>query len=392
MSDENPYLKFCTTDHQRNIVKAVERIGDPTRAAKELGLDGGNTRKVWSKVKAKAAIQGIAPEEDLTHEIPEPLSLKGASTLYGSDGKVKLQWVKSNKDIEKARSILEVVADELSKDIKKAKPIKVPKKNDEDLLNVFVITDYHLGQLSWGEETRDADWDTSIAENLLIAFFQEAIRKAPSAETAIFCQLGDFLHFDGLESITPTGGNLLQTDSRFAKLVRVAIRVVREVIRMLLSKHQHVHVIMAEGNHDLASSVWLREWLSIMYADEPRITVDTSPDPYYCYEHGKTSLFFHHGHKKKPNNISDVFARKFRDVWGRTEYSYGFLGHMHHVQQKEDNLMVIEQFRTLAAADNYASRGGWMSGRDAKAITYHKDYGKTSEVTINYDFLRDYYE
>ena len=181
---------------------------------------------------------------------------------------------------------------------------------------------------------------------------------------------------------------MLDADTRFQKLVRVAIRVLRQVIDMLLSKHQRVHVLMAEGNHDMASSVWLREWFAVLYENEPRITVDRSPDPYYCYEFGQTALYFHHGHRRKPANVSDVFVAKFRYVFGRTKHSYAHMGHLHHVDIKENNLMTVEQHRTLAAADAYASRGGWISGRDAKVITYHRQYGEVGRLTISPDMLK----
>ena len=145
---------------------------------------------------------------------------------------------------------------------------------------------------------------------------------------------------------------------------------------------------MADANHDPASEAWLREMFAVFYENEPRVTVDTTADTYYCYEHGLTSLFFHHGHKRKPANIDTVFAAKFREVFGRTKYSYAHMGHLHSIDVKETNLMLVEQHRTLAAPDAYASRGGWISGRDAKVITYHKDYGKVAESVISIDMLK----
>ena len=50
--------------------------------------------------------------------------------------------------------------------------------------------------------------------------------------------------------------------------------------------------------------------------------------------------------------------------------------------------MIIEQHRTLAAKDAYASRGGWSSGRDSKVITYHKEFGEVGRLTINIDMLK----
>ena len=106
-------------------------------------------------------------------------------------------------------------------------------------MNCYVITDYHLGALSWGEET-GADWDLKIAEDTLVAWFSRAIEQSPAAETALLAQISDFLHWDGFDPVTPAHRNLLDADTRFPKLVRVAIRVLRRVIRMLLAKHPKV--------------------------------------------------------------------------------------------------------------------------------------------------------
>ena len=240
--------------------------------------------------------------------------------------------------------------------------------------------------LAWHEETGD-DWDTDIAEKMLVDWFAEAIARSPDSRIGVFAQLGDFLHWDGMDAVTPASKHLLDADTRFQKLVRVAIRVIRRTIAMLLSKHEIVHIIMAEGNHDPASSIWLRELFKALDENDPRITVDLSPDPYYCYEFGQTSLFFHHGHKKKPMAVSDVFAAKFRNVFGRTKHSYAHMGHMHHIDLKENNLMLVEQHRTLSGSDAYASRGGWISGRDAQVITYHSKYGEVGRNRINSQML-----
>ena len=50
--------------------------------------------------------------------------------------------------------------------------------------------------------------------------------------------------------------------------------------------------------------------------------------------------------------------------------------------------MTLEQHRTLAPKDSYASRGGWISGRDAKVITYHSKYGEVGRLTISPEMLK----
>lgn len=312
---------------------------------------------------------------------PDGYYVKGFTPLQ-RDGETPLQWVKFERDRDQAKLEFEAFIKGATEKLPRERPVKAPRHGDDDLLNCYVITDYHLGMLSWREET-GADWDLRIAEDMLVEWFKVAIACAPSAAVGVLAQLGDFLHWDGMDAVTPAHKNLLDADTRFQKLVRTAIKVLRRVIGMLLAKHERLIVVIAEGNHDPASSIWMREIFPVLYENEPRITVIRSPDPYYCIEHGDTSLFFHHGHKRRPKEVGEVFAAKFREIFGRTKHSYGHTGHLHHVDAKETCLMVIEQHRTLAAPDAFASRGGWLSGRDAQVITYHKRFGEVGRNRIN---------
>lgn len=319
------------------------------------------------------------------------MKLAGTSTLLDKDGNTVMQWVKTSADQLKQAAAQDAVFAALRDELKMHRyaAIAAPSGTLEDLLTQYTITDFHLGMLAWGEETGGEDWDTKIAEQLLMDWFDVAIEHAPAAASAVLANLGDFLHWDGLDAVTPQNKNLLDADTRFAKLVRVAIRLIRHVINRLLAKHQRVHVIMSDANHDPASSVWLREWLAEVYTDNPRVTVEQSADAYYCVEHGLSSLFYSHGHKRKIKDIDDVFVAKFREIFGRTKFSYAHLGHLHSDEVLETNLMKVERHRTLTPGDAYAGKGGWVSGRDAKVITYHKQFGEVLRMTVNPDMVRE---
>ena len=386
MNNYNELLKYTICDSEMECIKAVIKTGSPTEAAKLLDVNPRTVTRKVARIKSRAAIKGYSPDHNMTHTVPDGFKVKGVSTFYNEEGNPIRQWVKSTEDSERREQLIQEAIKAATDSIPRTKAIKPPKHTDSDLANLYTITDYHLGMMSWHEETGE-DWDTGIAEDLLVNWFGAAIALSPQSEVGIFAQLGDFLHWDGLDAVTPANKHILDADTRFQKVVRITIRVIRRVIAMLLKKHDQVYVIMAEGNHDPASSIWLRELLTALYGDEPRVEVNNSVDPYYCYEHGLTSLFFHHGHKKRIANIDDVFASKFREVFGRTKFSYAHMGHLHHVDVKETNLMIIEQHRTLAAPDAYASRGGWMSGRDAQVITYHKEYGQVGRVVISPDMV-----
>lgn len=323
----------------------------------------------------------------MVHTVPDGYKVKGVSTLYKPDGSIAAQWVKSTADEQVQAEIMKAAIEAMADTIPRLKPVQVPKHGNAKLCNCYVITDFHMGMLSHHEET-GADYDLKIAEKILIDWFSQAIAQSPDSETAVFAQLSDFLHADGLEPLTPASKHVLDVDSRFHKVVRTVIRVLRQVIDMLLAKHKRLHLVMADANHDPVSQIWLREWFAVLYENEPRITIDRSPSPYNAFEFGKVALFFHHGHKRKVANVSEVFAAQFRELFGRTKYAYAHMGHLHSVDVKENNLMIVEQHRTLAAADAYAARGGWLSGRDAQVITYHAEYGEVSRVKINSDMLK----
>ena len=368
----------------QDYIDAIKEAGSQRKAAELLGVNERTLTRRMAKISRKQQPE-YRPTENLP-VVPENFLISKVSSLQ-KEGDTLLQWVQARPDAQKVLKAMQEAVDALSEEIPRATLMRAPPPSNDQLLNVYTITDYHLGMLAWEPET-GADWDTDIAERMLVDWFSHSISQAPDASSCVFAQLGDFMHFDGLDSVTPSSGHILDADTRFTRLVRVAIRVTARVIDMLLSKYQSVYVLMAEGNHDLASSCWLRELTAARYENEPRVMVETRPDPYYCYEHGLTSLFWHHGHKHRMSGIDTVFAAKFREVFGRTKYSYAHTGHLHHRELKETNLMIVEQHRTLAAPDAYASRGGWMSGRSSTVITYHREYGEVGRITLSPEMLK----
>lgn len=326
------------------------------------------------------------PEPGEPYQVPPGHIVRGRSTLVGPDGRVLQEWFKTKAEDEARHEALLAALEGLKDEIPRAEPVAPPDHTEADLASQYTLTDMHFGMLSWRHETGE-DYDLAEAERLLSRFVATAVAMSPPSGVGILAQLGDFLHYDSHKSLTPEHGNLLDTDSRFPKIVRVAIRALRSAVRALLAKHAKVHVIMADANHDPASSVWLREMFAAFYEDEPRVSVETSAHTYYCYQHGDVALFYHHGHRKKPKEVAGVFAGTFREVYGRTKYAYAHLGHRHADELLPTALMKVEQHETLAAKDAYAAHGGWLSGRSAKVIHYHKRYGEVSRLIVTPQML-----
>ena len=378
----DPKLKEYATPTQLKYIEAVEKFGSHRAAAEALGVVRGAVGNAIARVKAVAARSGYSPEHDMNHLVPDGYMVRGVSSYFNAEGKLAGQWVKSSIDHERQVQIIREIVEALSESIPKAEPVQPPQGEVIDALcNLIVFTDYHLGQLSYGKETGD-DWDIKIAEQVLVSSFMHMIEYSPKAKTLVFCIQGDFLHSDGLLPLTPAHKNVLDTDSRFSKIVSTAIRVIRNLIRFALQKHEAVHLVICEGNHDEASSVWLRHLFTALYEDEKRLTVNQSELPFYAYQHGEVMLGFHHGHKVKNEQLPLLFAAQYAKMWGATTKRYVNCGHRHHVDEKEFNGMIVIQHPTLAARDAHSARGGYISNRSASVITYHEKYGQVARTTV----------
>lgn len=337
--------------------------------------------------KAKLAKKGVGHGRDVSHLVPDGYKIKGTSSLVDEFGNTKLQWVKTDTDAERQVELMKAVIEGMKSEITPVAPVKVARaKRNDKLLNLYTVSDFHLGMLAWADESGD-DWDMKIAEDLFSRWFDAAFQKAPDAGTGVINLLGDFAHFDSLVAVTPASGHALDADTRYQKLVRYMIRMVRRVVDMALVKHKNVRLLIVQGNHDESGMIWLAEMFCTLYDNEPRVFVDTSPDVYKMVQHGKTTLFFHHGHKARFDAIEPVMIAKFRKAFGESVYSYAHVGNLHHQKIVESRNMIVEQHRTLAAKDAYASRGGWMSGRSANVITYSAEYGEVARLTISPEML-----
>jgi len=325
--------------------------------------------------------QFVGEFKDGLFDLPVGMFADKATTQYGGDGSLQRQWVKAKIDPLRQKLALESALEAMYEELPRYVPTLGPDHTVSELANLYVFTDCHIGMLAWGKETGD-DWDTTIAERTLIRTFEAMIAGSPKAKVAIIGQMGDFLHFDGLLAVTPTSKHVLDADSRFSKIVKVAIRVLRHIINMALLNHEEVYVVMADANHDPASQVWLRHMFTALYENEPRVKVNNSEKPFYAYEHGQTMIGFHHGHTVKKEKLPLLLATLYPKMWGNTVKRYVHTGHLHMVDEVEANGMKIIQHPTIAAKDAYAVRNGWVSQRQASCITYHDVFGEVGRTIV----------
>ena len=377
--------EFATTVRQHEILDAVKAHCSLRKAAAALGVNKSSVTECVNRLSARAAKRDPGEHQYNVKPVPVGFQIKGVSQYVDKNGKVAGQWIKSNADAAQQQEAIQAAIAAVCEDITPVPRVHVQGDVFKNLCNVYTLTDSHVGMLAWNAETYSGDWDLAIAEANLTQCFEQMVRSSPAAGTCVIAQLGDFLHYDSaVSSVTPMHGHILDADGRMPKMVKTAIRIMRRVIDFALLKHEKVILLMAEGNHDISSSVWLRAMFQALYEDEPRIEVIDSELPYYTYQHGSTMLAWHHGHLSKNEQLPMLFAAQFPLVWGGTTKRYVHTGHRHHTHEftKELSGMTVTQHPTLAARDAYASRGGWMAERQVSSFTYSDKYGQVAKNTV----------
>lgn len=381
MAVDQALRRFCT-DRQWEVLTAIDECGSQNKAAIKLGVSRRSVRDSHAAVKSKAARHGHAPEHDMVRQVPDGFHVRGVSTLYDEVGTPRMQWVKSSIDHARQDEMFRAALDAMAEDLPRVKPTVAPKKTSDQLMACYPVGDHHLGMLSWAEET-GADYDLSIGEQLLANATDHLIKSIPPCDAAAIVVLGDFMHYDSFESVTPTSRNQLDADSRFPKMVRAAIRSLRRMVQAALLQHGSVLLIIEIGNHDISSSIFLMECLSAIYEKEPRVKVDTSPRHFHYFRFGKNLVGVTHGDNTKMDRLPLIMAADRPEDWGQTTYRYWWTGHVHHDAVKDYEGCRAESFRILAPTDAWAANKGYRSGRDMKAIVLHKEYGEVARHIVN---------
>lgn len=329
---------------------------------------------------------GIDPEKVV--RLADPKTIRKVATYTGAGGRVTGQWL-SESPAEVARvAAWQQFADELRADLPRVEPMQAPTVADTDLMVAYPVADHHFGMLAWAPEA-GADYDLSIADGILAAAAGYLMDAAPPAAECLLPFMGDMLHYDGYEPKTPQSGHALDADSRFPLMVQVATRGIRRQIEMARRRHKHVRVVFVPGNHDPASTVFLRSAFAAIYEDEPRVTVDTTPGVFHYVTFGANLIGLYHGHQVKFDSLPKIMARDRPREWGATTSRYWWTGHIHHSKRAD---MIpgamdlegcsVEAFRSLIPPDSWHAFSGYRAPRDAKAIVLHRQYGEQQRITF----------
>lgn len=370
------------TDDQ--ILSAIQKHRTADKAAAALGIKRSQVKDRLPRLAAR----GYSPKHDMTHTVPDGYLVKGVSTLYDADGNVSAQWVKSNLDAEAQARFREAFIAELASSVKGlGKPVAAPKVSEDHMLSAYAIGDAHFGMLALAAETLEADFDLKIAERELKGAVDYLVSNAPASRTGLLVDVGDFMHVDNRRQATPNGGNLLDVDTRYQKLISVVVMTFRYCIERMLQKHAFVKVIVTPGNHNQDSAGWMALTLSMFYENESRVEVDTSPSTFFYHRFGKNLIGVTHGDRAKFADLPGIMACDRAKDWGETEHRHFFTGHIHHTRQQEFRGCFVESFNTLAPGDAWHAASGYRSKRQMQRLDFHESGGIVSRFFCNLGLL-----
>lgn len=372
----DPRLKDWATPKQAEIIDAILSEGSQRKAATKLGCSKNNVDQAIVALKKKAALAGYSPDHGMNHPAPQPFSVKGVSTLYGPDGDVKAQWVKTKLNESQAEEAIKEFVNYLVTEARGLSPlVKQPKASLDDLLAIYPFGDPHIGMYAWAQESGD-DFDLVEAERLTLGAVDALVDAAPPAKTAILLPLGDVFHANDQSNVTPGHKHQLDVDSRYPKVIGVGIKTFRHAVLRALEKHEKVIVRIEPGNHDPQAKWALAFALDAYFENNPRVEIDLSPAKFWFYKFGKVLIGSTHGDTARHEALPGIMAADRPEDWGLTKHRYWYTGHVHHISVKEFPGVVCESFRTLAAKDAYAAGHGYRAGRDMRCIVHHKDHGE----------------
>lgn len=281
-----------------------------------------------------------------------------------TDGTGRLYEVRQGRS--GLRVDLQALREHLLDDIKAYRPPAVPPhRPTTGLLHVVSPADLHIGKLAWEPETGE-DFDSGIAAQRLREVVAKLLGHAEKypVERHLFVVGNDLLQVDNLISTT-TAGTFQDTDSRYRKMFRLAVRLMRETADML-SESAPVTILTVPGNHDQLASFHVGEVLGAIYDGHTRVAVKPDIRARLYYRHGTTLLGFCHGNDEKHGDLPLVMAQENPEAWSQTTYREFLVGHLHKKREKaftagdSYNGVRVVVLPSLTGTDSWHAKKGYI--------------------------------
>lgn len=366
------------------VVSEYRKQGSQRKTADALGMTRGSVQRRLEAAEAHG-IEWRAPVE-----VPKGYTSYKTTVQYNGAGEVIQEWRRLSPDQEALEEFTNKLCEKV---VGKASPSSSAPVSDSDKMLEVVVSDAHLGMMSWHKET-GRDYDIHIGTKAALAAV-DFITAGRSAAVGVLVFNGDNVHTDNRSAVTEASGNTLDTDSRYHKMLDHAVTVVTESVEKMHKCCTIVRLIIVPGNHDWHTSVCLSRVLDAYYRDDKRVDVVTTPRPRKITMWGDVMLCHAHGDRVKPKDWQGVISTEYPQQWGRTKHRFAHLGHIHHSRGMQPFLVDeqkgihVEYLRSLCPPDAWHVDSGFVgSTNGAEGFVYHKEHGLIERIYWNISQLK----
>jgi len=264
------------------------------------------------------------------------------------------------------------------------------------------LYDVHFASLAWAEETGE-DYDLTIGRKVYANAIDQLLHRVEGMDIDYFLfPIGnDFFHVNDFTNQTPTNRNLLDVDSRLAKIIEQGQYMLIDSIERL-KVVAPVKLFWIPGNHDPQTSFYLLRILDAWYKEDTRVEVDTSPKIRKYKVYGKNLIGFLHGCelvRAKHYQLPGLMADEASDLWKPNQYREIHMGHTHSKNEMIFNSasaygsVVVRVIPSIAGTDAWHFAKGYVkTTKTAQFFVWRKNYGLESvqDIHIPSNLYKDY--
>lgn len=341
-----------------------------TRNSGEYDADGA-LRRQWIETRRDAGE---------VFEVPAGHVVKGESALVDPEGRVLAKWIKTKEGA--GAGLIEALREAFAAHAGASPAVPAPPACTDDEITIYPVTDLHLGQFSWPEETGD-DYSVEITVRMATDCVSRLVSKSNRTRKAVLIFMGDYFHANDAKAQTPGSGHALDVDGRWPKVYLAGAKLAVSLVEIAAAGHDEVEIVVLEGNHDRDAAVTLRIALALFFENQPRITVCMSAGIAWYRRFGKCLFGATHGHTMKPQQMVNMLVVDRAEDWGQTKHRSFFYGHIHHETAKEIAGVRVESFSSPAGKDSFNASHGYRSGRAMQALTFHERRGEVCRHRVN---------
>ncbi len=176
---------------------------------------------------------------------------------------------------------------------------------------------------------------------------------------------GDLVHSDTAGGQTASGTQLEMACSTSTALQH-AIQLLAQVVDMARQVAQEVTIVPIHGNHDRTEGVAAAMAAGQRFHSADNVeSMDLAERQYATY--AGHLLCMTHGDlaKKRMRKMGEIMRSEARGLYGRTEWSSLFVGHLHHkaMDMVDESGRVIYQTPSPVPIDSYHDQEGYVGSR-----------------------------